>query len=258
DAHGQVIGINTFLISESGGFSGMGFAIPAQLARPIVDTLIRDGKIEHGYIGVSITDVTPQNAKFFHMQTASGAVISEVQPDSPGARAGLKVGDVITAVDGQKVSDAGSLQAEVTAKKPGTPVKLDIQRDGKTMSVPVTLEASSKLETASTSPAGEHGKARWGVGVENLTPDVRQELQLPSNVQGAVIARVEPGSAADNAGLRQGAVIEQVNRKDVKSTSDVQQALANIGNGEDALLLVWVNGGSTFVVMHSPAAGGNS
>src|SRR5207248_1615419 len=189
DAHGQVIGINTFLISESGGFSGMGFAIPAQIARPIVDTLIRDGKIEHGYMGVSITDVTPQNARFFHMQTASGAVISEVQPDSPGARAGLKVGDVITAMDGQKVSDAGSLQAEVTEKKPGTPVKLEVERDGKTLTVPVTLEAMNKRVAESTGSSDEDGKAHWGLGLENLTPDVRQQLQLPLNVLAAVGAR---------------------------------------------------------------------
>ncbi len=116
NARGEVIGINTFLISPSGSFSGMGFAIPTQIVQPVMDSLVRYGKVDHSYIGVGITDVTPENSKFFDMKDANGAVISEVSPDSPGAHAGLKVGDVIVGLDGKKVTDAGELQAEVSSE----------------------------------------------------------------------------------------------------------------------------------------------
>ena len=109
NAHGEVIGINTFLISPSGSFAGMGFAIPTQIARPVVDTLLKDGKIEHARIGVGINDVTPENAAFFHLDNASGALISQVEADSPAAKAGIKVGDVITELNGKKMDNSGQL-----------------------------------------------------------------------------------------------------------------------------------------------------
>ena len=120
NAHGEVVGINTFLISPSGSFSGMGFAIPTQIVTPVVNSLVRYGKVEHARMGVGITDVTPENAKFFEVKDNNGALITQVEPDSPGAKAGLRVGDVITELDGKKVSDAGQLQMEVGEKSPGT------------------------------------------------------------------------------------------------------------------------------------------
>jgi serine protease Do len=253
DARGEVVGINTFLISPSGAFSGMGFAIPTQIVRPTVETLIRDGKVTHGYMGIGITDVTPENAKFFNLTDANGAVVSQVESDSPAAKAGLKTGDVITELDGKKITDASELQMQVSEKKPGTTIKLGLLRDGKSMTVPVTLETmgSRDKEGNEVSESGQ-GKVRWGLGLSDVTPDVRQELQAPSEVHGAVIEQVQPGSAADDAGLRRGDVITQVNRKDVQSASDVKEALANVPKGQDALVLVWSNGGSTFRVLHSP------
>jgi serine protease Do len=251
NAHGEVVGINTFLISPSGSFSGMGFAIPTQIVHPTVDSLVRYGKVSHSYIGVGITDVTPENSKFFDLKDANGAVISEVQPDSPGAHAGLKVGDVITGLDGKKVTDAGQLQAEVSAKHPGTKVTLDVLRDGKNVNVAVTLEelgAKDKKEELSAS--GENGKPRWGIGIADLTADAREQLRAPQNVKGAVIQRVQPGSPAEEAGLQPGQVIQSVNRQQTPSAADVQKALANVPKGQDAMVLVWGNGGSTFRVLH--------
>ena len=257
NARGEIVGINTFLISPSGTFSGMGFAIPTQIVKPTVDTLIRDGKVRHGRIGIGISDVTPENAKFFGDSTAMGGVVTQVEPDSPGARAGLQVGDVITAIDGQKVNDAGELQVIVGQKQPGTKVDLTVLRNGKTENVPVTLdELGAKAGEGSGTASEGHGKMHWGVSLGNLTPDVRDQLQVPREVHGALVEQVQPGSSADNAGLQQGDIILEVNRHKVQTASDVQQALSTVPKGQDALLLVWSNGGNTFRVLHSPEGSG--
>ncbi len=253
NAHGEVVGINTFLVSPSGTFSGMGFAIPTQIVRPVSDNLIKYGKVEHGYMGIGISDVTPENSKFFEVHDANGAVVTQVEADSPASKAGLKVGDVITELDGHKVTDAGQLQVEVGEKRPGTEIKLGLMRDGKSMNLPVTLtEMNASGDSTKEASAGDHGKMRWGLGLADLTPDMRDQLQAPKELQGAVVERVQPGSAADDAGLQRGDVIVQVNRHDVQSAAAVQQALSSVGKGQDALVLVWSNGGNSFRVLHAP------
>jgi serine protease Do len=255
DARGEVIGINTFLVSNSNSFSGMGFAIPTQIVRPTVEALIRNGKVSHGYMGIGISDVTPENAKFFHVENNEGAVVSQVENGSPAEKAGLKVGDVITELDGQKVTDASQLQIEVGQKQPGSSIKLEILRDGKTITVPVTLEVMGSRDHDGKEAAGtEHGKARWGIGLTDITPELREQLQASSNVHGAVIEQVQPGSAADNAGLQRGDVIVEVNRHPVQNAADVQKALSAVPAGQDALVLVWSSGGTTFRVLHANAA----
>jgi serine protease Do len=250
DARGEVVGINTFLISPSGTFSGMGFAIPSQIAKPTVETLIRYGKVSHGHIGIGVADVTPENAKFFDESNPTGAVVTQVESDSPGAKAGLQIGDVITEIDGQKVSDAGELQVVVGQKQPGTRISLEVLRNGKSMSIPVTLEALGKPDESGNEVTSQ-GKMRWGLGLSDLTPDMRDQFQVAHDVHGAVIDRVQPGSAADNAGLQQGDIILEVNRHKVQTAAEAQQALSNVPKGQDALLLVWSNGGNTFRVLHS-------
>jgi len=252
DARGEVVGINTFLFSPSGSFSGMGFAIPTQIVQPTTETLIKYGKVTHGYMGIGITDVTPDNAKFFEVTNNSGAVISQIEPDSPGAKAGLKVGDVITGLNGHAVSDAGQLQVEVQQNRPGTTIHLQVLRDGKTMSVPVTVEEMGSHDSNVENASAEQGKPRWGLGLSDLTSDTRQQVQAPDTVHGAVIERVQPGSPADNAGLQPGDVIVGVNRHPVKDADEARQALTSVPKGQDALVLIWSNGGSTFRVLHSP------
>jgi serine protease Do len=250
NAHGEVIGINTFLVSETGGFSGMGFAIPAQIVRPTIENLIKYGKVSHGFIGIGISDVTPEEAKFFNVTNASGAVVTQVEPNSPGAKAGLKVGDVITELNGKSITDAGELQVEVGQKQPGTTINIKALRNGESVSIPVTLEGMGKSDRDNESSDASHGKPRWGIGLGDLTPDLRQQLQAGEDVHGAVIEQVVPGSSADNAGLQQGEVITEVNRHPVSSAADVQKALSTVPTGSDALVLVWSGNGSTFRVLH--------
>jgi len=252
DARGEVVGINTFLISPSGAFSGMGFAIPSQVAQPVVDSLIRNGKVEHAYLGVAIEDITPENSQFFAMKNNDGAVVTQVEEDSPAAKAGLKIDDVITAVDGHSVSDAGQLQIAIGAKHPGDKLQLNVLREGKEMNVPVTLAELNGHDAEQPAEATHQGKARWGLGLQDLTPELRRQLQAPGSLQGAVIGRVAPGSSADEAGLQQGDVILQVNHQSVKSAADVQHALSSVPQGKDALVLVWSNGGNTFRVLRAP------
>ncbi|MGB5153989.1 MAG: PDZ domain-containing protein, partial [Candidatus Sulfotelmatobacter sp.] len=249
DARGELIGINTFLISSNGSFSGMGFAIPTQIVEPTVETLIRDGKVSHGLIGIGISDVTPDNAKFFQMSNANGAVVTEVEPNSAGGKAGLHIGDVITKLNGQPVTDAGELQMEVGQKRPGETIQLEVMREGKTMNVPVTLEAMGATNGGAT-VAGDHEKGRWGLSLGDLSPDARDQMQIPSTVHGAVVQDVQPGSPADNAGLQRGDVIVEVDRHSEQSAADVAKALADVPKGQDALVLVWSSGGNTFRVLH--------
>jgi serine protease Do len=249
NAHGEVIGINTFLISDNGSFSGMGFAIPTQIVKPTVDALMRNGKVSHGYMGIGITDVTPENSKFFDLKKSEGALVSQVEPDSPAAKAGLKTGDVILGLDGKPVNDAGGLQVEVGQKQPGTTIRLDVMRNGKSETIPVTLEAmGSRDKVASNS--SETGKPRWGLALGDLNADTRQQLQTPNDIHGAVVENVEPGSSAENAGIQRGDVIVEVNRKPVQSASDVQKALGSVPQGQDALVLVWSQSGNTYRVLH--------
>ena len=251
NARGEVVGINTFLISPSGTFSGMGFAIPTQIVNPVVQSLVRYGKVSHGRMGVGITDVTPENAKFFDVHDNNGAVITQVEPDSPGSKAGLKVGDVITEINGKKITDAGQLQMEVGEMTPGTQIALQVVRDGKSMSVPVTLEGMDGSNGETKVADNSNDKPRWGVGIADLTPEMREQLQAPDDLHGAVIERVQPGSPSDDAGLQPGQVIVGVNRHETRSASDVQKALTSIPKGQDALVLIWANGGNTFRVLHS-------
>jgi serine protease Do len=203
-------------------------------------------------MGIGISDVTPDNSKFFHMTNAVGAVVTQVESDSPGAKAGLKVGDVITRIDGNEVSDAGALQVEVGQKSPGTTIHLQVMRDGKDVELPVTLEAMGSRDRSGkeTAEAG-HGKPRWGIGLADITPEMREQMQAPRDLHGVVIQAVQPGSPADNAGLQPGDVIVEVDRKPVQSVADVQKALSSVPNGQDTMLLIWSNGGSTFRVLHS-------
>ena len=252
NARGEVIGINTFLISPSGAFSGMGFAIPTQIVHPVVDSLVRYGKVSHARMGVGITDVTPENAKFFDVKDSNGAVVTQVEPDSPGAKAGLRVGDVITELDGQKVSDAGQLQMQVQEKQPGTKIALQVMRDGKSVAVPLTLgEIGGNGPDDKLRASNSNEKPRWGLGIADITPELREQLRAPEDLHGAVIQRVLPGSPSDDAGLQPGQVIMGVNRHETKSAAEVQKALSSVAKGQDALVLIWANGGNTFRVLHA-------
>jgi len=256
NAHGELVGINTFIISNSGSFAGAGFAIPSQLVRATAEQLIKSGAVHHGYLGISLNDVTPANASFFNLKTATGAIVAQVTPDSPASRAGLKNGDVIDSLNGEKIENGSALQVAVSEVSPGTEIALGIIRNGAPQTINVKVGEFHK-DTQVASEGGSAGtqKGKLGLAVAELTPDVRQQLHIPSQVNGVAVQSVRPASPADDAGLAPGDVILEVNRKPVTSAEQfVNDAHANPA-GKDLLLLVWSQGNASYRVVHTD--GGN-
>jgi serine protease Do len=252
NAYGEVIGINTFIISGSGSFAGAGFAIPSQIAESTAQAIIKNGSVHHGYLGISMNDVTPENAGFFTLPDAAGAIVSQVTPDSPAGRAGLVSGDVLREIDGKKIPNGGMLQVAVSEMSPGTAIELGILRDGKAQTLHVTVGEFHKdsSEAASNDGPGAEQKGRLGLAVANLTPDLRQQFNVPDRVKGAVIQAVRPGSAAEDAGLTAGDVILGVDRHPVEDADSFVNQLHSEPAGKDVLLLVWANGGESYLVLH--------
>ena len=253
NAHGELVGINTFIISDSGSFAGAGFAIPSDMAKTVATELIAHGKVEHGYLGISMNDVTPANASFFNLKDASGAIVAQVSPDSPASRAGLKSGDVIDSLNGHKVADGSALQVAVSQDQPGQTIQLGIIRNGTPMQISVKVGEYHKpgTEAASNeSGSGSQNTGKLGLAVDDLNQDVRQQLNLPADVKGAAIADVRPGSPADDAGLQPGDIVLEVNRKPVTSADQFASAMHAAPAGKDILLLVWSKGNNSFRVLH--------
>jgi serine protease Do len=261
NAHGELVGINTFIISDSGSFAGAGFAIPSDMAKTVATELIAHGKVSHGYLGISMNDVTPANASFFNLKDASGAIVAQVIPDSPASSAGLKSGDVIDQLNGHKIADGSALQVAVSQDKPGDTVQLGILRNGQPLTLSVKVGEYKKPGTQVAENEGsQDGKAntgKLGLAVDDLNQDARQQLQVPAELKGAAIANVRPGSPADDAGLQPGDVVLEVNRKPVISAEQFSNAVHANPAGKDLLLLVWSKGNNSYRVVH-PTDGNQS
>lgn len=254
DAHGELIGINTFIITNSGQFAGAGFAIPSEIARASAESIIKTGTVQHGYLGIAMNDVTPDNASFFSLPDASGAIVSQVSPDSPASRAGLKTGDVLRELNGKRIVNGSALQVAVTQIAPGNTIDLGILRNGKPETVKVQLgKYHANTEVADSGNAGNAQHARLGLGVGNLTSDMRQQFSIPSQVDGVAIESVRPASPADDAGLAPGDVILEVNRKPVHSADSFVSDVHALRADKDILLLVWSHGGASYRVVHPSA-----
>jgi serine protease Do len=251
NATGELIGINTAIISRSGGNQGVGFAIPVNMARDVMDQLVKGGKVTRGYIGVVPQDVTPELARAFKLGSATGAAVTSVEPTGPASKAGLQVGDVITAVDGTAVADANALRLRISRTAPGTKVQLTIKRGDATQQIPVTLgtlPTDGQERPGEAEPGQSSSSTMQGVSVEDLTPEVARQLRLPDDVTGVIVSNVDPASAAAEAGLRQGDVIQQVNRKNVVNVREFEAALRTQTNGS-VLLLVNSRGVTRFIVV---------
>ena len=249
DLHGNLIGINTAILAENGGNQGIGFAIPINMARSVMDQLVAHGKVVRGYLGLFPQDVTPALAKQFGLSQPTGALVAEVEADTPASRAGLKRGDVILAVNGQDVTSANDLRLRISQTPPGTNVKLQISRDGKTQDVNVALGELPEKAEKSGPAEGENGGLE-GVEAQNLTPDIAEQLQLQPGTHGVVVTSVDPASQAAASGLQRGDVIQEVNHKPVSSIEDYRRAVSAAGKGS-ILLLVNQQGVTNYLVIES-------
>jgi len=251
---GELIGINTAIISRgSSGNQGIGFAVPVNLARNVMDQIIKTGKVRRARLGIYPQDVTTAIAKQFGVKSNAGALVGEVEANSPAANAGLKTGDIILDVNGKQVYDASQLRNMISSMQPGTQVNLKIWRDNAERTLPVTLGELNSEEASNRGGSGRGngnqnaGSALEGVSVENLTSQVARGLGVPPNTSGVVVTDVDPDSAAANAGLQRGDVIQEVNRRPVRNVTEFEAAVRASKNG--TLLLVNRNGHTTFVAV---------
>jgi serine protease Do len=256
DAEGRLIGINTAILSRSGGNQGIGFAIPVNLARDVMESLIKDGHVTRGYLGVMIQDVTPALAKEFKLKESQGALVGDVTPKSPAEKAGLENGDLILEFNGKKVTDSRHLKLEVARVQPGESVPVKILRDGSTKTLEVTVKEIPGTEhlAKNDNHKDDDSGTLNGVTVADLDGAARQQFDLPGNVRGVVITEVDPNSAAAEAGLKPGDVIQEINRKPVRTAEEAVKMTEKAAD-KTTLLRVWREGGSRYVAVDENHAG---
>jgi len=245
-----VIGMNTAILSRSGGNNGIGFAIPVNMVKHIVEDLKDDGKVVRGFLGVHIQNITPEISKWFDVESGRGALIAEVAPDSPAARAGLQRDDIVLSFDGHVVKDASAFRSRVATTSPNKELSLEVLRDGKRMEKKVKL---GELDSTSTvgAAAAQGGPSRLGLQLQNLDANIARQLAFEGE-SGVVVAGVEPGSQAARAGIERGMIVTEVNRTPVANVEEFREALEKGKRDGSVLLNVKKDGASRYVALKLP------
>jgi Do/DeqQ family serine protease len=253
NTRGELIGINSQILSPSGGNIGIGFAIPSNMARNVMDQLVKGGTVRRGLMGVTVQNVTSDIAKNLGLEKVAGGLITSVSADGPAARAGVKRGDVVVELDGVAVTDSNSLRNHVARTAPGSTVRVKVLRDGQTHDLAV------KLAELTPAPGSDEGRApgngapggAYGLSVQPLTPELAERLGVGAETRGVAVNAVDPSGPAASAGIRQGDVIEEVNRKPVRSAEELRAALKASGT-RPALVLVNRRGDSLYLTVSAP------
>jgi S1-C subfamily serine protease len=242
---GELIGINTAIFSTSGGYQGIGFAIPSAMAKNVMQSLIKTGKVTRGWLGVTIQPLTPELSKQFGLEAEKGVLVGDVVEDSPAEKAGIQRGDVIVEFDGKDVKDPTQLRNMVAGTAPDTGVALKIMREGRPVTVQVKIvEMSSEVQTASNAS----GKNFKGVSVEALTPQARESLDIPKRINGVVITDIEDGSPAEGI-LMKNDVIVEINRNRIKDINEYEKVISNIPSDQDVLILIFRKGSTVYMTL---------
>jgi serine protease Do len=247
DAKGELIGINTAILSGSGGNQGVGFAIPVNLAKRVMDQIVDHGHVVRGFLGATIQDVSPTMATALKMKDSNGVLIGDVTAKGPAAQAGVKPGDVVTKLNGQPMLNAAELRLLVSQTDPGTTVPLTVLRDGSTVNLTVKLgELPNDHEKSTDSGSGQD--TLQGLQVEPLTPALRQQLHIGQDNNGVVVSQVDPNSTAAASGIREGDVVQEINHHGVTSVSEFEQAMRS-ANGQPILLRISRDGTGLYVAI---------
>jgi len=245
---GELIGINTAIIAHgSEGNQGIGFAVPVNLARTVMDEILKTGKVTRAYLGILPQDVTPAIAKAFGVKESTGALIGQVTANSPAQKSGLQNGDIILELNGKPVADANDLRMNISMMAPGTPVNLRVLRNGADRNFTVTLGELPTEQASLEKGAGGTKSELSGISVQDVDPSTARQLGVPANTAGVVVTKVDPSSPAADSGLQRGDVIQEVNRKPIRNTADFEAAMRN--SKDQTLLLVNRQGSTLYVAV---------
>ena len=247
-ATGALIGVNTAIFSQSGGYMGIGFAVPINMARQVMDQLITRGRISRGHLGVAAQEVTPAIARGLGLSVERGVLVADVSPDGPAARAGLRRGDVVTAVDGKPVEDAGHFRNVIASTVPGTRVRLTLVRGGRQENVEVPVGEAPERPRPVAAKKTSSAPATPGLVVTDLTPELARRLGTGFPAAGAVVTDVVPGGPAAEAGLQPGDIIIELNGRPVRSAQDVEREVRQAA-GRELVALVDRGGTTAYVVI---------
>ena len=240
---GEVIGINTAIFSQTGGNIGIGFAIPANSVKDVLPQLKDKGRVVRGYLGTTVQKITPEIANSLGLKENGGALVADVVPGSPAEKAGIKTGDIIIEFDRKEIKDSSDLPVVVARITPGTTLQLKVVREGKQVSLPITVGELKDNEIVASGQESE-----LGLTAQPITPDIAQSLGL-ERTEGLVVSSVKPGSPAEEAGLRSGDVITEVNRRPVKNLAEYNQEIARSEKGKPVLFLVRRGQSSLFLAL---------
>jgi serine protease Do len=246
NARGELVGVNTAIFSTTGGYQGIGFAIPSNMARTVMDSLIDTGKVIRGWLGVSIQSITPELAEQFQLEKDVGTLVADVVENSPAEKAGLMRGDVIIEFDGKQVDEPYNLRNMVASTHPGEKAAMTVIRDGELLSLMVEI---GELPSDDQKVPTKYENVLRGVSVQSITPDIYRQLNLPEKIRGVVVSDVETGSPAE-ARLLPGDVILEINRKAIAGIEDYEAIVSEIDPDSDVLLLVFRRGSTIFVTIN--------
>lgn len=251
---GEMIGINTAIFSRTGGYQGIGFAVPSNMVRLVMDQLIQKGKVIRGWIGVTIQELTPELSQKFGLKNTKGALVSDVMKDSPAAKAGIKQGDIIVEFNGKDVKDVSSLRNMVAQSKTGNEITLKIVRSGKELTLNVLImelpREIAAIKEDSESDTSET-QVLSGITVMDLTREMLRQLGFNKDEKGVVVVRVERGSPADEAEIKKGDIIKEINKKEINNLEDFNRVAATLKDNDSVLLFLNRGGNKFYVILKS-------